>query len=88
MVRECDESIVESSGKMETLDRLLRRLKAKGHRVVLFSQFTRFLDIIDDYLNMRGYSFVRLDGQVNRVQVGPVDVEPNLHPNDRMIHNV
>ena len=55
---------------METLDRLLRRLKAKGHRVVLFSQFTRFLDIIDDYLTMKGYSYVRLDGNVNRVQVG------------------
>ena len=69
VIRECDHTIVETSGKMETLDRLLRRLKEKGHRAVVFSQFTRFLDIIDDYLNMRGYSFVRLDGSVNRVQV-------------------
>ena len=64
----CNESIVEASGKMRTLDILLRRLKLKGHRVVIFSQFTRMLDIIDDYLNMRGYQFARLDGSTNRVQ--------------------
>ena len=63
--RDCNAS---ASGKMETLLRLLRRLKAKGHRVVLFSQFTRFMDIVDDFLNMAGYSFVRLDGSTNRVQ--------------------
>ena len=39
-----------------------------GHRVVVFSQFTRMLDIIDDYLNLRGYLFARLDGGTNRVQ--------------------
>ena len=59
---------MEASGKMRTLDILLRRLKLKGHRVVIFSQFTRMLDIIDDYLNMRGYQFARLDGSTNRVQ--------------------
>ena len=57
-----------ASGKIETLVRLLRRLKVKGHRVVIFSQFTRFMDIVDDFLNMAGYSFVRLDGSTNRVQ--------------------
>ena len=64
----CNESIVEASGKMRTLDILLRRLKLKGHRDVIYSQFTRMLDIIDDYLNMRGYQFARLDGSTNRVQ--------------------
>ena len=33
-----DEGIVQASGKMEVLDRLLRKLKRRGHRVVLFSQ--------------------------------------------------
>ena len=63
-----DAHIARASGKMETLVRLLRRLKAKDHRVVLFSQFTRFMDIVDDFLNMSGYSYVRLDGSTNRVQ--------------------
>jgi len=76
----CDESIIEASGKMENLDRLLVQLKAKGHRVVIFSQFTRFLDIIDDYLRMREWEFARLDGSTNRVQ-RMVDIQEFNKPN-------
>ena len=50
------------------LDGLLQRLKKAGHRVVLFSQFTRMLDILEDFVVLRGYSYCRLDGQTNRVQ--------------------
>ncbi len=46
------EEIVSASGKMVVLDRLLGRLHAHGHRVVLFSQYTRTLDIINDYLDL------------------------------------
>ena len=49
------EDIVEAAGKMGVLDRLLAKLKARGHRVTLFSQYNRMLDIIEDYLLMRGY---------------------------------
>jgi SWI/SNF-related matrix-associated actin-dependent regulator of chromatin subfamily A member 5 len=63
-----DESIVEVSGKMLILDRLLEKLQYGGHRVVIFSQFTQVLDIIGDYLSYRGYEFCRLDGSTNRVQ--------------------
>ena len=45
-----NEEIVTASGKMVILDRLLDKLKEKGHRVVIFSQYTRTLDIINDYL--------------------------------------
>ncbi|KAJ1404044.1 P-loop containing nucleoside triphosphate hydrolase protein [Ochromonadaceae sp. CCMP2298] len=61
------EEIVSVSGKMKVLDRLLRKLFEKGHRVVLFSQYTRMLDIISDYLDLRGYRHARLDGSTNRV---------------------
>jgi hypothetical protein len=61
------EEIVTASGKMMMLDRLLPHLQANGHRVVLFSQYTRTLDIIQDYLDMRGYQFTRLDGSTHRV---------------------
>ena len=47
---DCTEEIVTASGKMVVLDRLLTKLKAKGHRVVIFSQYTRTLDILNDYL--------------------------------------
>ena len=63
-----DDAFVEASGKLHVLDRLLTKLKARGHRVVLFSQFTSTLDVLDDVLRLRGYEFSRLDGGTNRVQ--------------------
>lgn len=59
--------IITASGKMLILDRLLTKLLKNDHRVVLFSQYTKTLDIISDYLEYRGYSFSRLDGSTNRV---------------------
>ena len=56
------EDIVQASGKLEVLDRLLAKLKANGHRVVLFSQWNRVLDIIEDYLTLRGYMCVLASG--------------------------
>ena len=44
-----DERLIQSSGKMVLLDKLLRRLQPKGHRVLIFSQMTRMLDILEDY---------------------------------------
>jgi len=65
-----NELLVSSSGKLNVLDRLLVRLKSAGHRVVIFSQFTKTLDILEDYMGMRfgEKSYRRLDGSVNRVQ--------------------
>ena len=60
--------LVTASGKLAVLDRLLIKLKTKGHRCVLFSQFTRTLDILEDYCNIRGWEAVRLDGGTNRIQ--------------------
>eukprot|EP01119_Soliformovum_irregulare_P017497 TRINITY_DN5216_c0_g1_i2.p1 TRINITY_DN5216_c0_g1~~TRINITY_DN5216_c0_g1_i2.p1 ORF type:complete len:426 (+),score=121.64 TRINITY_DN5216_c0_g1_i2:2-1279(+) len=58
------EHIVENSGKLLVLDRLLVKLKKEGHRVLLFSQMTRMLDILQDYLHLRNFSYERLDGSV------------------------
>ena len=44
-----DERLIQNSGKMVLLDKLLRRLQPKGHRVLIFSQMTRMLDILEDY---------------------------------------
>eukprot|EP00656_Telonema_subtile_P022279 TRINITY_DN2338_c1_g1_i1.p2 TRINITY_DN2338_c1_g1~~TRINITY_DN2338_c1_g1_i1.p2 ORF type:complete len:186 (+),score=53.15 TRINITY_DN2338_c1_g1_i1:159-716(+) len=60
--------LVESSGKMQMLDRLLKKLHANNHRVVLFSQFTSMLDLVEEYCKLRGWKYCRLDGSVNRVQ--------------------
>ena len=75
-----DESLIEASGKVHVLDRLLTKLKDRGHRVVLFSQFTTTLDLLDDVLRYRGYEFSRLDGGTNRVQ-RTVDIQSFNAPN-------
>ncbi|KAF9960642.1 hypothetical protein BGZ65_011900 [Modicella reniformis] len=56
--------MIMSSGKMVLLDKLLMRLKQDGHRVLIFSQMVRMLDIMTDYMGLRGFSFQRLDGSV------------------------
>ncbi|KIO30341.1 hypothetical protein M407DRAFT_20608, partial [Tulasnella calospora MUT 4182] len=57
--------IVMNSGKMVLLDKLLARLKMDGHRVLIFSQMVRILDILSDYMSLRGYQHQRLDGTVS-----------------------
>ncbi len=48
---------------MVVLDKLLRELQRQGSRVLVFSQMTRVLDILEDYCMWRGYQYCRLDGQ-------------------------
>ena len=50
-----DEHLVEASGKMVILDKLLKSLKARGSRVLIFSQMSRVLDILEDYCNFREF---------------------------------
>lgn len=56
-----DELILESS-KFKHLDDVLPKLKQEGHRVLIFSQFTMMLDILERYLDIRDYGYLRLDG--------------------------
>lgn len=56
--------LVMNSGKMVLLDKLLARLRQDGHRVLIFSQMVRMLDILSDYMSLRGYIHQRLDGMV------------------------
>ncbi|KAL3529839.1 hypothetical protein ACH5RR_009161, partial [Cinchona calisaya] len=55
-------NIVRLCGKLEMLDRLLPKLKATDHRVLLFSTMTRLLDVMEDYLCWKQYKYLRLDG--------------------------
>lgn len=52
----------QNSGKMVLLHKLLKKLKDGGHRVLIFSQMTRMLDIIQDYCWTEGYPLCRIDG--------------------------
>ncbi|XP_030926528.1 chromatin-remodeling ATPase INO80 isoform X1 [Quercus lobata] len=54
--------LLTDSGKLQTLDILLKRLRADNHRVLLFAQMTKMLNILEDYMNYRKYRYLRLDG--------------------------
>ena len=54
--------ICRASGKFELLDRILPKLKALGHRVLIFSQMVQLMNLLEDYLGLRGFTHLRLDG--------------------------
>ena len=49
-------------GKLQALDKLLRRLQAGGHRALIFTQMTKVLNILEQFLNIHGHKYLRLDG--------------------------
>ncbi|XP_046538931.1 chromodomain-helicase-DNA-binding protein 1-like isoform X1 [Equus quagga] len=61
---EIGDHLIEASGKLHLLDKLLAFLYSRSHRVLLFSQMTQMLDILQDYMDYRGYSYERVDGSV------------------------
>jgi ATP-dependent DNA helicase len=61
--------IIKWSGKMILLDQMLTALIDKGHKVLIFSQMTKMLDIIADYCeHVKNYKYGRIDGQVNAAE--------------------
>lgn len=60
-----DEHLVFNSAKLKVLDKLLKKLKEEGSRVLIFSQMSRLLDILEDYCYFRGYKYCRIDGSTD-----------------------
>ncbi|KAH7443566.1 hypothetical protein KP509_02G040400 [Ceratopteris richardii] len=58
------QSLCTSSGKMMLLDKLLPMLRDKGHRVLVFSQFAIMLDLLEDYILSKNYTYERIDGSI------------------------
>ncbi|XP_017880603.1 SWI/SNF-related matrix-associated actin-dependent regulator of chromatin subfamily A containing DEAD/H box 1 homolog [Ceratina calcarata] len=56
------QELIPEAGKLKVLDDLLPKLKEDGHRVLIFSQFTMVLDILEEYLTIKGRTYLRLDG--------------------------
>lgn len=57
------EKLIDGSAKLRFLKSLLPKLKERGHRVLLFSQFVIALDVVEDFLVGEGYKFLRLVGR-------------------------
>ena len=59
------EQLVKSSGKMVLMEKLLQKLYADGHKVLIFSQMVRVLDLLEELLKMKKYRYERLDGSTS-----------------------
>lgn len=79
------EDLIAASGKLAVLDMLLRSLYEKNHRVVLFSQFTAVLDILDDYCTMRGFKHCRFDGSTARAKRNHIVNQFNAEGSDLFV---
>nr|CAD1825673.1 unnamed protein product [Ananas comosus var. bracteatus] len=56
--------LLETSGKMHLLDKMMVKLKEQGHRVLIYSQFQHMLDLLEDYLSYKKWSYERIDGKI------------------------
>ena len=56
--------LVDACGKLKLMEKMLARLKERGHRVLIFSQMTKLLDLLEDFLEHKSYKYERIDGGV------------------------
>eukprot|EP00803_Ostreobium_quekettii_P009166 evm.model.scf_268.3 EVM.evm.TU.scf_268.3 scf_268:59398-67593(-) len=58
------EQLIEQCGKLALMDRILKKLHSKGHKVLIFSQMTKMLDLLDSFFDEQGHEALRIDGSV------------------------
>ncbi|KAJ2952576.1 hypothetical protein O0L34_g6899 [Tuta absoluta] len=58
------QALIKAAGKLVLLSKMLRLLKEQGHRVLIFSQMTKMLDLLEDFLEGEGYKYERIDGGI------------------------
>ncbi|VDM20281.1 unnamed protein product [Wuchereria bancrofti] len=75
-----NEEVALESGKLRELDKLLPSIKEKGDKVLIFSQFTSIMDILEVYLKLRDYQYCRLDGSTPVMERQDVINEYNSSP--------
>eukprot|EP00210_Caulerpa_lentillifera_P004800 g4582.t1 len=59
------QAIINSSGKLELLDKMLEKLIERGHRILIYSQYVIMLNILEDYLVLKQVGHLRIDGSIN-----------------------
>lgn len=72
--------IFRASGKFELLDRILPKLKATNHRVLMFCQMTSLMTVMEDYFNYKSIKYLRLDGSTKADERG--DMLKAFHAKD------
>lgn len=61
---EFNKQLLEASGKLNLLDKMMVKLKEQGHRVLIYTQFQHMLDLLEDYCNYKKWQYERIDGNV------------------------
>ncbi|KAK9280656.1 hypothetical protein L1049_014353 [Liquidambar formosana] len=61
---ESHKQLLESSGKLQLLDKMMVKLREQGHRVLIYSQFQHMLDLLEDYCSYKKWQYERIDGKV------------------------
>ncbi|CAL9738445.1 ISWI chromatin-remodeling complex ATPase Isw1p [Monosporozyma servazzii] len=80
-----DEHLIFNSAKLKVLDKLLKKVKEEGSRVLIFSQMSRVLDIMEDYCFFRDYKYCRIDGSTDHEdRIRSID-EYNAPDSDKFI---
>lgn len=82
---ETGEHLIHNSGKMVILDKLLASLKSKGSRVLIFSQMSQMLDILEDYAIYRDYTYCRIDGKTSSEDRTTAIEEYNAPDSDKFL---
>lgn len=67
--------LYRASGKFELLDRILPKLRATNHRVLLFCQMTSLMTIMEDYFAFRNFLYLRLDGKLSENRINKLGTE-------------
>jgi chromodomain-helicase-DNA-binding protein 7 len=57
-------SLIECSGKMVLLSKFFPKLKKEGHKILVFSQMTKMLDLLEEFCKLMSYKYERIDGSV------------------------
>lgn len=57
--------LLDASGKLQLLDKMMVKLKEQGHRVLIYSQFQHMLDLLEDYLTYKKWNYERIDGRIS-----------------------
>uniref|UniRef100_A0AC34QYD0 Helicase C-terminal domain-containing protein n=1 Tax=Panagrolaimus sp. JU765 TaxID=591449 RepID=A0AC34QYD0_9BILA len=57
-------ALIQASGKLVLIDKLLPKLRQDGHKVLIFSQMVKVLDILEEFLGIKNFTYERIDGNV------------------------
>ncbi|KAF2074803.1 hypothetical protein CYY_003906 [Polysphondylium violaceum] len=72
-----DQDLIRASGKFDTMDQILMKMRASGHRVLIFTQMTEVINLMEEYFSLKEWDYLRLDGSTKPDERSHLVVEWN-----------